>query len=399
MSELYAYVGRQAILAPDLKVVAYELLYRDSMENRAKFDSVEQASAATIVNAVVEHGLDSLIGDLVAYVNLPASFLLGKLALPLDPARCVLEVLEDVPVTPELLDALRGFKARGFKIALDDFELTDATAPLVPLADVIKLDVLNKSFEQVEKEVAALPGSVLLAEKVSTQEQFEQLRALPFAMYQGFFFAKPVIARTRRLPHQRQIMLQLLARLYAPRLDLRELERLLASDVGLTVRILRLASSPVMSRGTPIGTVTQAVQRLGTQHVAALIVVLMAAGFDDKPIELITQTLVRARLCERLASHAGIDAPDEMFTAGLLSLLDAILDRPLDEIIAQLPLTALVKEALQGGASRPARILDTARHQNRGDLSSLAGTGFTAQAVFMAWYEAVRWADDIMRRL
>jgi c-di-GMP phosphodiesterase len=103
-------------------------------------------------------------------------------------------------------------------------------------------------------------------------------------------------------------------------------------------------------------------------------------------------------MCELLARNATIPA-DEMFTAGLLSLLDAILDRPLGEIISQLPLSALVREALQGGASRPARIVDTARHQNRGDLSSLAGTGFTAQAVFMAWYEAVRWSDDIMRRL
>ena len=108
--------------------------------------------------------------------------------------------------------------------------------------------------------------------------------------------------------------------------------------------------------------------------------------------------LIRARMCELLARDATIPS-DEMFTAGLLSLLDAILDRPLGEIIAQLPLSALVREALQGGASRPARIVDTARHQNRGDLASLAGTGFTAQAVFMAWYDAVRWADDIMRRL
>jgi c-di-GMP phosphodiesterase len=138
--------------------------------------------------------------------------------------------------------------------------------------------------------------------------------------------------------------------------------------------------------------------RLGVQQVAALVVLILASGFDDKPLELARQVLIRARMCELLARHATIPT-DEMFTAGLLSLLDAILDRPLVEIISQLPLSPLVREALAGGASRPARIVDTARHQNRGDLCSLAGTGFSAQAVFMAWYEAVRWSEEIMRLL
>jgi EAL and modified HD-GYP domain-containing signal transduction protein len=89
-----------------------------------------------------------------------------------------------------------------------------------------------------------------------------------------------------------------------------------------------------------------------------------------------------------------------MFTAGLLSLLDAILDRPLAEILDQLPLSALVREALlEGGTSRPARIVETVRHQNRGDLGSLGGAGFSAQSVFMAWYDAVRWADEIIAKL
>jgi EAL and modified HD-GYP domain-containing signal transduction protein len=165
------------------------------------------------------------------------------------------------------------------------------------------------------------------------------------------------------------------------------------------VRLLKLASSTAMARGTPVGSIQQALGRLGVQQVAALIVLILASGFDDKPLELARQVLIRARMCEILARSATVPA-DEMFTAGLLSLLDAILDRPLPEILEQLPVSPLVREALDAkGTSKPAKIVETVRHQNRGDLALLASAGFSAQAVFMAWYEAVRWSDDIIGRM
>jgi EAL and modified HD-GYP domain-containing signal transduction protein len=398
--ELHAYIGRQAIFDRRLNVVGYELLYRDSDENRAQFDDVTQASAATILNAFVELGLDNLVGNVPAFVNLSAEFLLGEIPIPLPPERTVIEVLEDIPVTPELIDSLRGLRARGYKIALDDFLLTDETRPLLAVANIIKVNVLEVPRDDIAAQYAELKpsGAILLAEKISTHDELVFLRDLGFYYFQGYFLEMPIISRTKRLPHDRAKLLRLLSTLYGQRLDLRSIEGLVAAEVGLGVRLLKLANSTALSRGAPIGSLQQAMARLGVQQVASLIVLILASGFDDKPVELARQVLIRARMCEQLARGATIPA-DEMFTAGLLSLLDAILDRPLAEIIAQLPLSALVREALEGGASRPARIVDTARHQNRGDLSSLAGTGFTAQAVFMAWYDAVRWADDIIRRL
>src|SRR5262249_34387492 len=150
----------------------------------------------------------------------------------IEPARAVLEVLETVPVTPQLIEALRGFKARGYRIALDDFVLDPRTRELAPLADVIKLDVLGQARDKITADAAALraamtPGARLLAERVSTGEALAFLRTLGFDLYQGFFLEKPIIARTRRLPHNRATLMQLLARLYDPRLDLRELEKIL----------------------------------------------------------------------------------------------------------------------------------------------------------------------------
>jgi EAL and modified HD-GYP domain-containing signal transduction protein len=400
-SDLHAYVGRQAIFDRRLNVFGYELLYRDSDENRAQFDDVNQASASTMLNALVEIGLDNLIGNLPAFVNMSADFLLGHYPIPLPPERTVIEVLEDIPVTPALIESLRGLRSQGFRIALDDFLLTDATRPLLSVAHMVKVNVLDVPRDDIAAQYAELKptGLTLIAEKVSTHDELVFLRDLGFAYFQGYFLEMPVIRKASRMPHDRAKLLRLLATLYDQRLDLRSVEGMVAAEVGLGVRLLKLAGSAALSRsGAPIGSLQQAMARLGVQQVAALVVLVLASGFDDKPLELARTVLIRARMCELLARNATIPS-DEMFTAGLLSLLDAILDRPLTEILAQLPLSALVREALQGGASRPARIVETARHQNRGDLISLAGTGFSAQSVFMAWYDAVRWADDIMRQM
>src|SRR5262249_36945518 len=195
--------------------------------------------------------------------------------------------------------------------------------------------------------------ALLLAEKISTHEEHQFLRDLGFYYFQGFFLEMPVITRTKRLPHDRAKLLRLLATLYDQRLDLRSVEGLLASQVRLGVRMLTPANSPALPRGAQIGSLQKAMARLGVQQVAALVVLILASGFDDKPLELARQVLIRARMCELLAKSATVPA-DEMFTAGLLSLLDAILDRPLPEILEQLPISPLVREALQGGSPRPA---------------------------------------------
>ncbi len=208
----------------------------------------------------------------------------------------------------------------------------------------------------------------------------------------------PIVAKAQRMPHNRVALLQLLAKLYDPNVDLRGVERLVSSEVGLAVRLLRLASSAALSRGEPIGTIGQAVARVGTQQIAALVVLIMIAGFDDKPLELARQALVRARMCEALARGAHQPAA-ELFTAGLLSLLDAILDRPLDELLAQLPLSAVIRDALGGEPTAAARIVGAARSHDRGDFADVEASGMAPEVVFSAWREAILWADELIAML
>ena len=397
---LHAYVGRQAVFDRTMKVVGYELLYRNSEENRARFDDPDQATAATMLNAFVELGLEKLVGGLPVYVNLPESFLLGRYPIPMPPDRTIIEVLEDVPVTPELIDAVRTLKSHGYKIALDDFVLSDVTRPLVEHADIVKIDVLGLPRDEVEEQYDELRPDckVLLAEKISTHDEMAFLHHLGFDMFQGHFLELPIVTRGRRLPHNRVALMHLLAKLYDPKVDLRAVEQMMSAEVGLTIRMLKLASSAAMSRGAPIGTIGQAIARLGTQQVAALVMVIMLAGFDDKPFELARHALVRARMCEALARTTA-QPPDQLFTAGLLSLLDAILDQPLPDILKQIPLTPLITDALLGNRGSAGKIVDAARAQDRGDFDRVAATGISSQAIFVAWYEAVRWTEDLLSHL
>ena len=397
---LDAFVGRQAIFDRRLEVVGYELLFRNSEENRARFSDANQATATTMLNAFVEMGLDSLVGTLPVWVNLPADFLLGRYPLPMPPERTVIEVLEDVPVTPQLITALEGFASEGFKIALDDFILTDETKPMVALASYIKVDVLNVAKDEIKRQYDALKnlGPIMLAEKISTHDEHMFLRDLGFYLFQGHFLELPIVAKSKRLPHDRVALVKILNALYKDQLDLRELETLIAAEVGLSVRLIKLASSAAMSLGQPIGSVRQAVLRLGVQQVGALVMLIMVAGFDDKPIDLARQALIRARMAEGLARHAKLPS-DQLFTAGLLSLLDAILDKPLAEVLKELAIAPLVRQALADAGSQAGKILDTVRHQNRGDLTNVRGSGFSANQVFVAWFDAIRWTQEIMSKI
>ena len=395
-----AYVGRQALFDRKLAVVGYELLYRTSEENRARFSDADKATAETMLNAFVELGLDTLAPGLPVWVNFPEAFLLGKYPIALPPDRTVIEVLEDVPVTPELIAALTRYRAQGYKIALDDFILNDSTRPLLDLAWAIKVDVLNVARDEIARQYNELKpaGAILVAEKISTHDENVFLRDLGFQYFQGHFLEMPIISKAKRMPHDRAALVRILSALYKANLDLREIETLLAAEVGLSARLFKLASSAAFSLGQPIGSVRQAVMRLGVQQVSALIVLVMVAGFADKPLELARQALIRARMCEALAKHAKL-ASDQLFTAGLLSLLDAVLDRPLHEILSQRAIAPLVRDALEGtSSSQAAKIVDTVRHQARGELVGNSA-GLSAQTVFVAWYEAIRWADDVIAKI
>ena len=198
-------IGRQPIYDRDLRVFGYELLFRSAGADQAAIVDGERATSDVVLNALVEIGLDRLVGDAHAFINLTHSFVLSGYPTALPPDRVVLEILESAPADDELVGAVRGLREAGYTVALDDFNFRDSLRPLVETATIVKLDLQALGRSGVEANVRRLRGYNvrLLAEKVETHDDLAFCRDLGFDYYQGYFFCKPDLVRERRVPGSR----------------------------------------------------------------------------------------------------------------------------------------------------------------------------------------------------
>jgi len=396
------FIGRQPILDADQQLYAYELLFRNGNQNQAPGDIDEdRATAEVITTAFTEIGLGHLVGGRMAFINIPQLFLDNTELLPLPPEQVVLEVLETVTISEEGLDNLRALKNRGFTLALDDFINNPSYEPVLPLVDIIKLDItqIERSSWQSQIEELRSYDCKILAEKVETEDEYRALKSMGVDYYQGYFFARPRIISGRRLGANKVSLLQLLARINNPDTDLEELQDLVTKDVAISVRALNYVNSPAQGLNRRIDSVREAIIYLGRQTIKSWVTLFAMSQVEDKPNELITMALVRAKLCELLALATGQDDIDVFFTTGLFSNLDAFMDAPLGEVLEKMSVSpdmsdALLKhEGVTGEALRCALEMESAE-----DARPTYG-GLDEYRISDLHVEAVKWADASLREL
>ncbi|GIX48625.1 MAG: histidine kinase [Candidatus Tectimicrobiota bacterium] len=389
------FVGRQPIYDRQLDVFAYELLFRSGEANQARFVDGDLATSQVILNTFLEIGLDTIVGQKRAFINLTRGFLLQDCSHVFPAKRVVLEVLEDVHVDAELLAAVRRLAAAGYTIALDDFVYHERLRPLVELADIVKVDVLALDRETLREHVARLRpyGVRLLAEKVETQDDFAYCKDLGFDYFQGYFFCKPDVVRGQRRPANRLTLLQLLARLQDPEMEFGELEALVSRDVVLSYKLLRVVNAAFY--GTrKVDSLHQALLLLGTRVIASWASMILLAGIDDKPHELMLTALVRAKMCELLALATAQANPATSFTVGLFSALDALLDAPMADILRSLPLTEEVARALLAHEGLLGQTLRCVLGYERGAWDDMPTLGLPPHRVRDAYLQALHWATE-----
>lgn len=331
-----------------LRHVADELLYRSSITaESAIIDDPVQATARVCNVAFYEAGIPALCGERKLFFNAPRDWLLNPDLLPPDTDQVVIEVLEDIQGDPEILAALTEIKKLGYTLALDDFVLNDQTRPLLDLADIIKLDVLHGIPTAEELTVYQEKGLTLLAERVEDQQVFDACKALGFSLFQGYFYAKPVIDNSTAIKRggNHGAQLQILAELQKVNVDYDALDNLLAQDPQLCIRLLRMINSPRYRRVNTITSIRQALMLLGVKRLKALVMTLVLANDDPMNMLLLPDTLTRAAMCETLARDYKED-PDAAFMAGLLSMACIMLNEPIEKLCQQMPLSLSVKSAL-----------------------------------------------------
>jgi EAL and modified HD-GYP domain-containing signal transduction protein len=388
--------ARQPVFDAEGRVWGYEMLYRSAQGAKNCATSPEAWTASVSVQAVLEIGLDTLCGPALALFNVTRPFFLQRLYEFLPPDRAVLEILEDTPVDDELVREIERAKSLGFRLALDDFILAGPTQALVPLADVIKVEITRLDEAGIQEHALRLarPGLLLLAEKVETHAVHRTCADAGYHLYQGYFFARPELVSGRQTPPARVILLRLLAKLQDPRATLEDIEQLIAASGPLAHKLLVYINSAFHGLAAPIRSIRQAVMMLGLERVRVCSAMMILASIDSKPRELIVTSLQRARCCQLLGALDGGHDEHELFTVGLLSLLDAFLDQPLAEILQNLPLAEDVKAALLEHAGGLADVLDAAIALEQMDEETLRAFGLDRGESSHAYIEALRWTRE-----
>ncbi len=394
------YIGRQAVLDAQCRVMGYELLYRGRNEDRASVTDTLDATRTVVSAAMVEFGLEHIVRDGVAFVNVSREFLASGLHRTLPAERVVLEVLEHEVVDDHLIGLLGGVRAEGYRLALDDYTPGSPQHRLLGLADTVKIDILATPRARLAPLVDELRARrvTVLAEKVETYADLDVVRGLGVDLVQGFFFHRPEVLAERRVSIGQLPAARLLAAIDDPDAAIGEVERIIACDPGLTHRLLRLAGSPA-GTARPVATLRSALVLLGRQTVKNLALVAMIHGVEGKTSELATTALVRGRTCERLAARAVPGQAAPAFLVGLLSVLDAVFDAPLAGLVEQLPLTDEVAAAVAAREGALGSLLDAAVAYERADPALFRRGDIDPVAVLEAYADAVGWADVTMRSL
>lgn len=390
------YIGRQPIFDRNLDVFAYELLFRSGMQNHAgEFDG-DQATSRVIVNAFIEIGLDRIVGNQRAFINLTRGFVTSSAPLPFPKDRVVLEVLENIHPDAEVIAGVRGLVAQGYTVALDDFVFNEALRPIIELAHIVKIDLMALSREQLDEHVRLLReyDVKLLAEKIETQEEFEYCKALGFEYFQGYFLSRPNIVQSQQLPPNRLAVLQLLSKLQDPDSDTGEIEKLVGQDVALSYKLLRYINSAFFALPKKIDSIRQAVVYLGTSAIKTWVSLLVVAGLGNKPAELVIQAMQRAKMCELLAQTAKRPHTEAYFTVGLFSLLEALMDMPLAKILEALPFTEDIRNALLNQEGPYGEALACVVAYEKGDFLRARFDRLAPSQMTDTYLASARWADQ-----
>lgn len=402
MTDTTPLLARQPIFDRNMRVIAYELLCRNTDLKFMATTDGDAASSQVLLNAFTELSIEHVVGKHKAFVNFTRTLLHSP--PPFNRQQLVIEVLEGQQVDASMLHALKELREQGYTIALDDFELNEDNKSLVAYADIIKLDVLSLSSEKLKYHIDYLRpfGITLIAEKVETYEMFETCKALGFDLFQGYFLAKPRVITGRKISENKQSVLQLLSALHDPDVPIEKVERMIARDTLLSFKLLRLVNSAAFGLPRSVESLRQAIMLLGLQKLRNWVNLLALSNLSGKPHELSVAALTRARMCEMIASHIDKRSrPDSYFTVGLLSTLDAFLDSPLEDLLKNLSLSEALNQAMLAHSGPEGMVLQVVQAHEQGkwqdiDWEHMQSLGLTSDKLATIYLQALYWVAETM---
>ena len=342
------FVARQSILDRKKKLFSYELLFRTGMDNAFPNLDGDTATSSLLSSSFFSSGIDKISGGRKSFINFTEALILQGTPAMFPREKIMVEILENIKPSEEVIKACRELKNKGYTLALDDFEYTAEYRPLLDLVDVVKIDFRLTPLEKIKEMLPQLKKykCKLLAEKIETYDEFNKASELGFSYFQGYFFSKPEILKNRDIPPGKLTVLELINTVHKSEFDVTKLEKLISRDVAVSYKLLKYLNSAYYSRLSPLKSIRQAIAYLGEQGVKMFVSLIATSQLaDDKPNELIRLAIIRAKFLELLGKELRLDS-GELFLMGLFSLIDAMLDNPMDYLVSQLPLSESVRKAL-----------------------------------------------------
>ncbi|AHN23173.1 EAL and HDOD domain-containing protein [Lysinibacillus varians] len=403
------FIGRQPIFNLHEQVVAYELLYRNKNVNSFPDVDSDAATVDVLVNSFLSIGIEEVTKGKPCFVNFTENLLMSSIDEFLDPSQVVIEILEDVPLTPNLVKRVIELKSHGFKIALDDFILKGNVPiydTLFPHIDLIKVDFLISSLvERMEIENMVkenFPHIKLLAEKVETQEQYRVAKHSGYEFFQGYFFEQPQIIKAMDIPANAIQYFHIISLLKEEEPNVHLLAENIERDISLTYKLLQMINNSSKRSKSKIRSIKQAILLLGLANLRKWIYLLAMREFDGRADtdlfqELMQTSLFRAKVCEKLAKRNYKQNFSEYFLVGMFSLIDAILQRPMNVILQQLPFSEAITETILGGQTEMTPYLEFSIALGKLDwqrLEELAPQiNIEMASIDLLYNEALEWAE------
>lgn len=356
------YSARQSILHKDKTLFAYELLYRDSLKNVFPDINDDEATAKLIEGLQFNLGLETLAKDSIAFINFTHHSLLAGYPLLLPKDKIVVEILETAKPSKKLLNVCIELKEKGYTIALDDYEHSNVWVHFFPYVDVIKLDysLTNEAqFQEILKAVKPFPNIKLLAEKIETHTEYQHALGLGCEYFQGYFFSRPEVIKSVAFNPAQMSVLNLMSEMNKTEPNINVVTSIFEGEVNLSFKLLRYLQSPIFKRRKEIETIKQATVVLGNEELKRFVCLLFTAQFsENKPEELSIMSLTRARFCELMVQEKILNGTQSSaFLVGLLSLIDALVDADIQELMDKLPISNDIKQAIINRQGQSANLL------------------------------------------
>ncbi len=402
MTEVF--VARQPIFDRQTRVHAYELLFRSGIQNYFDLTDGDKATMDVISNSLFYIGLEELSNQKKVFINFTANLLLEKVPALLPNNSIVVEILEDVEPTEAVVNSCRQLKEQGYILALDDFVLEDRDNPLLNVVDIIKVDFQHVTTSEQQAAISALCNQYkveLLAEKVENFTDFSIALEAGYTYFQGYFFSKPMVLSGRRIPAHKVTYLKMLQEINKPEVDYSDMEAVIKRDLSMTYKLMRFINSAYFGLVEEVKTIKRALVMLGLREIKKWVAFIALENMaQDKPHELIRVSVTRAILFEKIAQKIGLkEHAAEAFLMGMFTVIDAIMDKPMEEILSRLALPREIKDALDGVENEFRMLLNLVIAYEQGEWKLFSEiseqTGFPETEMPQLYMQWIQWAREI----